>query len=77
MVRIHIKENSKIIWTYAHIPMYVVLRVISAYIREKGIKSRVQQIIGVFRDDIGNIKGTIMVHGFQRVWRGTWKAIQL
>ena len=42
--------------------MYAGLRVISAYIREKGIKSHVQKIIGVFRDDLGNIKGTKMVH---------------
>ena len=33
------------------------------YIREKEIKIRIQQIIGVFRDDLGNIKGTKMVHG--------------
>ena len=30
--------------------MYVGLGVISMYIHEKGIKSHVQQIIGVFRD---------------------------
>ena len=57
--------------------MYTGLRVISMYIREKGIKSRIQQIIGVFRDDIGNIKGTIMVYGVQRVRRRTWKAIKV
>ena len=44
---------------------------------EKGIKSHVHQIIGVFRDDLGNIKGTIIVHGVQRVCRGTWKAINM
>ena len=71
------KENSKSIWTYAHILMYAGLRIISAYIHEKGIKSRVQQIIGVFRDDLENIKGTILVHGVQRVCRGTWKAIKV
>ena len=43
--------------------MYAGLRSISVYIREKGIKSHVQQIIGVLRDDLGNINGTIMVHG--------------
>ena len=53
------------IWTYAHIPMYAGLRVISPYIREKWIKSHVQQIIGVFRDDLRNIKGTKIVHGVQ------------
>ena len=57
--------------------MYVGLRVISMYIRKKGIKSRIQQIISVFRDDIGNIKGTIMVHGVERVCRGTWNAIKV
>ena len=71
------KENSKNIWPFAHIPMYVGLRVISTYICEKGIKSHVHQIIGVFRDDIGNIKGTILVHGVQRVYRGTGKAINV
>ena len=44
MSRIHIKENSKIIWHFAHIPMYTGLRVKSTYIREKGIKSRVWKI---------------------------------
>ena len=77
MTQIHIKENSKNIWSYAHIPMYTGLRVIFAYIREKGIKSRVQQIIGVFRDDIGNIKSTILVHGVQRVCRGIGKTINV
>ena len=57
--------------------MYAGLRVISVYIHKKGIKSHVQQIIGVFRDAIGNIKGTKMVHGFQRVCRGTGKAIKV
>ena len=57
--------------------MYAGLRVISAYIRKKGIKICIQQIIGVFRDDLGNIKGTIMVHGVQRVCRGTWKEIKV
>ena len=77
MTRIHIKENYTNIWTYVHIPMYVVLRVISTYIREKGIKSHLQQIIGVFRDDLGNIKGTILVHGVQRVCRWIGKAIKV
>ena len=43
----------------------------------QGIKSRVHQIIVVFRDDVGNIKGTIMVHGVQRVCRGIGKAIKV
>ena len=53
------------------------LRSISAYIREKGIKSHVQQITGVFRDDLGNIKCTKIVHGVQRVCRGIGKAIHV
>ena len=57
--------------------MHIGLRSISVYIREKGIKSRVQQITSVFRDDLGNIKGTILVHGVQRVCRGTGKAINV
>ena len=43
---------------FAHISMNAGLRVISVYIREKGIKSHVHQIMSVFRDDLGNIRGT-------------------
>ena len=68
--RIQIKENSKNIFPFAHNPMYMCLRVISAYISEKGIKSHVQQIMGVFRDDIGNIKGTKIVHGSKEFTEG-------
>ena len=57
--------------------MYAGLRVISTYIREKGLKSRVWKITSVFRDDIGNIKGTKIVHGVQRVYRGIGKAINV
>ena len=53
------------------------LTVISAYIRENGFKSRVWKIMHVFRDDLGNIKGTKMVHGVQRVCRGIGKAIKV
>ena len=69
--QIHVKENSKRIWPFAHIPMYTVLGVKPAYIRKKGFKSHVYQIKHVFRDDIGNIKGIKKVHGVQRVCRGT------
>ena len=61
--RIHIKEKSKTIWPFAHIPMYAGLRVKYTYIREKGIKSHVWKLLHVFRDDLGNIKGTKVVHG--------------
>ena len=57
--------------------MYAGLRVISASIHESGFKSRVWKITGVFRDDIGNIKGTKIVHGVQRVHRGTGKSINV
>ena len=77
MTQIHIKENSKNIWTYAHILMYTGLRVISMYICEKWIKSQAQQIIGVFRDNIGNIKGTKVFHWVQRVCKGIGKAIKV
>ena len=48
---------------FAHIPIYTGLRVKSMYIRENGFKSRVYQMRHVFRDDLGNTKGTKMVHG--------------
>ena len=56
--------------------MYTSLRVIFAYIHKKGIKSHVQQIMGVFRDDVQKIKGTKIVHGVQRVCRWIGKAIK-
>ena len=56
--------------------MYVGLRVISMFVHEKWIKSHVETIIGVFRDDVGNIKGTKIVQGIQRVCRGKKKAIK-
>ena len=51
------------IWPFAHMPMYTGLRAISAYIDENGFKSNVWKIMHVFRDHLGNIKGTKMVHG--------------
>ena len=57
--------------------MYAGFRVISVYIRENRFKSCVWKIMHVFRDDLGNIKGTKMVHGVQRVHRGTGKAINV
>ena len=42
----------------AFFPMYMGLRVKSAYIREKGIKSRIWKLLHVFRDDLGIIKRT-------------------
>ena len=77
VTHIHIKENSENTWPFAHILMYASLRVISACIREKGFKSCIHKIMSVFRDDLRNIKGTKMVHGVQRVCRGTGKAINV
>ena len=37
------------------------------YIHENRFKSRVWKIMHVFRDDLGNIKGTKIVNGVQRV----------
>ena len=48
---------------FVHIAMYAVLGVKPTYIREKGFKSRVWKFLHAFRDDIGNIKGTKMIHG--------------
>ena len=45
------------------IPMYAGLRVISTYVHENRFKSRLWKIMHVLRDDLGNIKGTKMVHG--------------
>ena len=72
------KENYKNICPFnAHISMYMGLRVIFVCIREKGFKSCLQQIMSVFRNDLGNIKGTKMVHGIQSVCIGIGKAINV
>ena len=77
MIRIHVKENSKRIWPFADISMYAGLRAISVYIRENGFKRHIWKIMHLFRDDLGNIKGTKMVHRVQRVCRGMGKAIKV
>ena len=69
--------KSQNIWPFAHISMYAVLKVKFAYIREKGIKSCIWKLLHVFRDDLGNIKGTKIVHGVQRVYIGTGKDINV
>ena len=50
--------------------MYEGLRVISVCISEKWFKSHVWKIMSVFRDDLGNIKGTKMVHGVKNPAEG-------
>ena len=48
MSRIQVKEQSKRIWIYAHIPMYATIEGISAYVRGYRGKSRVYQYYNVF-----------------------------
>ena len=50
--------------------MYVGFRVISAYIRENRFKSRVWKIMHVFRDELGNIKGTKWSMGSKEFAKG-------
>ena len=57
--------------------MYAGLRVISTYIHENMFKSHVWKIMHVLRDDLGNIKGTKMDHGVERVYIGIGKAIKV
>ena len=47
---------------YAHIPMYVVIRVKPVYVRDYRFKSHVYHFSYVCRDDHGNIKRQKMVH---------------
>ena len=50
------EENSKNMWTYAHIPMYAGLRSKFACIREYGLKLAYNNKQVFFRDDIGTSK---------------------
>ena len=67
MSQIHVKEKSKRIWIFVHIPMYAVLGVKPAYIRDYRFKSRVYHFSHVFRDGQGNIKGQKVVQAVQGV----------
>ena len=69
--RIHVKENSKRIWIFVHISMYVVLGVKHVYIRAYRFKRHVYHFSHVFRDGQGNIKGEKVVQGVQGVCSGT------
>ena len=55
---------------FVHIPMYAVLGVKPAYIRDKGFKNHVYGFSHVYRDGLGNIKGKKMVQGVEGVCRG-------
>ena len=55
MSRIHVKENSKMIWTYVHILMYAVIWVKPAYVRGYLVKRCVYHILYSF---LGMIKDT-------------------
>ena len=53
MSRIQVKEQSKRIWIYVHIPMYATIGEISAYVRGYRGKSRVYQyynVLGMIND---------------------------
>ena len=76
MSQIHVKENSKRIWTYAHIPMYTVIGVKPVYVRGYRGKIRVYQYY--------NVLGMIKVTSKDKIWSmgskesaaGQGKAIQ-
>ena len=51
---IHVKENSKRIWIFVHIPMYSILVVKPVYIRDYRFKSRVYH----FSHVLGMVKET-------------------
>ena len=76
MIRIQVKEQSKRIWIYAHIPMYATIEGISAYVRGYRGKSRVYQYYNVFGDDQGHIKRYKVVQRGNESAAGQGKAIQ-
>ena len=53
-------QNNLVFYTH---PDLCGFRGQTAYIRDKGFKSRVWKFKHVYRDDIGSIKGTKIVHG--------------
>ena len=61
---------------YVHIPMYVTIWGISAYVRDYRGKSRVYDFSYVFRDDQGHIKRQKVVLGANESAVGQGKAIQ-
>ena len=61
---------------YAHIPMYVTIGGISAYVRGYRGKSRVYHFSCFFRDDQGQIKRQKVVHRANESAVGQGKAIQ-
>ena len=69
MSQIQVKEQSKRIRIYAHIPMYATIEGISAYVRGYRGKIRVYHFSYVFRDDQGHIKRQKVVH------RGCWSRV--
>ena len=74
MSRIQVKETSKRIWIFVHIPMYATIGDRSAYVRGYRGKSHVYQYSNVFRDNGGHIKRQQVVHNESAVGQG--KAIQ-
>ena len=77
MSRIHVKENSKRIWTYAHISMYVDIGVKLAYVHGYRGKIHVYNLLDSF---LGMIKVTskdkIWSMGSKEFAAGQGKAIE-
>ena len=76
MSQIQVKENSKRIWTYAHIPMYAVIGVKPAYVRSYWVKSRIYHfyiVLGMIKE---TSKDKIWSIGANESAAGQGKAIQ-
>ena len=65
------------LWNYFAFCTHPDVRGFEGHIHKNRFKSRVWKITCVFRDDLGNIKGTKIVLGVQRVCRGTRNAINV
>ena len=63
------EENSKNVWTYAHIPMYAGLRLKLCVHMSMGLKFAYNNKHGFFRDDLGNSKDNISPWGIKNLQR--------
>ena len=77
MSRIHVKKNSKRIWTYAHIPMYADIGVKPAYVCGYRGKIRVYHLLYSFLGMINDTsKDKMWSMGSKESAAGQGKAIQ-
>ena len=76
MSRIQVKEHSKKVLDYAHIPMYATIDGISTYVRGYRGKGRVYHFSYVFRDGQGYIKDNKWSIGANESVAEQGKAIQ-